>query len=217
MKASQSLINVLLHLDQYLYGLTVEYGVFIYGLLFLIVFCETGLVIMPFLPGDSLLFAAGTLAAVGQINIYLLMLILSIAAILGDTVNYAIGHYLGPRVFKVPNTKILNPKYLHRTEVFFEKYGSKTLVIARFVPIIRTFAPFVAGIGSMQYSRFLFYNVIGAMLWVGLICYSAYLFGNIELVRNNFSLVIVAIIVVSLIPAVITILQGKFCNTNIKE
>lgn len=214
METLQHLLNVILHLDQYLYGLTIEYGGLIYGILFLIIFCETGLVIMPFLPGDSLLFAAGTLAAVGQINIYILMSMLIIAAVLGDTVNYAIGHHLGPKVFRNPKAKFFNPEYLKRTEAFYEKYGGKTIIIARFIPIIRTFAPFVAGIGNMRYPIFFFYNVIGAIIWVGLICYAAYLFGNIDFVKHNFSLIIVAIIGVSLIPAVVEVLRHRLRRTT---
>lgn len=206
----QQFIHIILHLDQYLYGLTVEYGPLIYGILFLIVFCETGLVVTPFLPGDSLLFAAGTLAAVGQLHIHLLVLLLIIAAILGDALNYALGHYFGPKVFKNHDAKFFNPKYLDRTNAFYEKYGGKTIIIARFVPIIRTFAPFVAGISHMTYARFLSYNIIGAILWVSSICYAAYWFGNVPFIAHNFSLVIVAIIGISLLPALFEILRYKF-------
>ena len=214
----QKFLHVILHLDQYLYGLTIEYGGLIYALLFLIIFCETGLVVTPFLPGDSLLFAAGTLAAVGQLNVHLLVMLLIIAAILGDALNYFIGHHLGPKVFRNPNAKFFNPVYLERTEAFYEKYGGKTIVIARFIPIIRTFAPFVAGVGSMSYPRFLAYNIAGAILWVASITYGAYWFSNIEFIKRNFSVVIIAIILISMLPVAFEIVRHKLCKkTQIVE
>lgn len=192
-------VDFFLHLDQHLAELIGRYGLWTYGILFLIVFCETGLVVTPFLPGDSLLFAAGTFAALGALHPLVLFVLLSIAAILGDTANYWIGARIGPRAFS-GKVRFLNQTHLRRTEAFYEKHGGKTIVIARFVPIIRTFAPFVAGIGTMAYPRFLAYNVAGAVVWVGLFVWGGYLFGNIPVVRQNFSLVIMAIIIVSVLP-----------------
>ena len=196
-------IDFFLHLDRHLAEIIAEYGVHTYTLLFAIVFCETGLVVTPILPGDSLLFAAGTFAAKGSLDAWLLFWLLSVAAILGDTVNYAVGRYVGPKVFHFPKSRFFNPEHLRRTHAFYEKYGGKTIVIARFIPIIRTFAPFVAGIGAMSYGKFVAYNVIGALLWVGICVYGGYFFGNVPLVKENFSLVVVAIVVLSLLPAVI--------------
>ncbi len=201
-------IDFFLHLDKHLAELIAQYGTWTYGILFLIVFCETGLVVTPLLPGDSLLFAAGTFAALGALHPFILFILLSAAAILGDTVNYWIGARIGPRAFsgKVP---FLNQTHLRKTEAFYEKHGGKTIVIARFVPIIRTFAPFVAGIGTMNYPRFLAYNVIGAVVWVGLFVYGGYLFGNIPVVRQNFTLVIVAIILVSVVPIAVEWVRAR--------
>lgn len=201
-------IDFFLHLDRHLAELIGRYGPWTYGILFLIVFCETGLVVTPFLPGDSLLFAAGTFAALGTLHPFVLFVLLTLAAILGDTVNYWIGARIGPRAFS-GKVRFLNQTHLRKTEAFYEKHGGKTIVIARFVPIIRTFAPFVAGIGTMAYPRFLAYNVIGAVLWVGLFVYGGYLFGNIPLVRQNFSLVIVAIILVSVLPIALEWLRAR--------
>lgn len=197
------LIDVILHLDKYLVEFTTQYGFWIYLILFLIVFCETGLVVTPFLPGDSLLFAVGTLCAVGEINITMILFLLIIAAILGDSINYWIGNIIGPKAFHYEDSKWFNKKYLERTHQFYEKYGGKTIIIARFVPIIRTFAPFVAGIGQMTYSRFLLYNVVGGIAWVSLLLYAGYFFGNVPIVKKNFSLVILIIIILSIMPAVI--------------
>lgn len=194
-------IDLMLHLDRYLTEITAEYGTWTYLVLFLIVFCETGLVVTPFLPGDSLLFAAGALAGLGSLDLGILMPLLITAAILGDTLNYSIGKWIGARAFS-QNYRFLNPKHLERTQAFYERHGGKTIVLARFVPIVRTFAPFVAGIGTMNYLRFLAYNVVGAVLWVGLFCVAGYFFGNLPLVKNNFSLVILAIIVISVLPIV---------------
>jgi membrane-associated protein len=192
-----------------------SYGTWTYGLLFLIVFLETGLVVTPFLPGDSLLFAAGSFAAIEAtvgghvLSLGLLLVLLSTAAILGDTVNYAIGHYLGPKVFHYEKSRLFNPEHLRRTHAFYEKYGGKTIIIARFVPIIRTFAPFIAGIGAMSYLRFLAYNVVGGLAWVAVCLFSGYFFGNLPFVRKNFSLVIIAIIVISVLPAVFEYLRHR--------
>jgi membrane-associated protein len=185
------------------------YGTWTYALLFTIVFLETGLVVTPILPGDSLLFAAGSFAALGALDVSLLFVLLSAAAVLGDTVNYAIGHYLGPRVFHYERSRFFNPEHLRRTHAFFEKYGGKTIIIARFVPIVRTFAPFVAGIGAMSYLRFLAYNVVGGVLWVAVCVFSGYFFGNLPFVKRNFSLVIVAIVVVSVMPAVVEYVRHR--------
>jgi membrane-associated protein len=198
-----TLVDILLHLDRHLSDVIQQYGVWTYLILFLIVFCETGLVVTPFLPGDSLLFAVGTFAAIGALDLGLVATLLVAAAILGDSVNYAIGARVGPRVFRQEGVRFLNRKHLDRTHEFYERYGAKTIVIARFVPIVRTFAPFVAGIGRMTYGRFLFYNVAGAVLWVVSLVLGGWAFGNWPWVRRNFSVVILAIIVLSILPAVI--------------
>jgi membrane-associated protein len=195
----RSVIDFFLHLDQHLSQVISQYGGWTHLILFAIVFCETGLVITPFLPGDSLLFAAGTFAALGALDVRLIVLLLIVAAILGDTVNYWVGAYIGPRAFS-GNVRFLRREYLDRTHAFYEKHGGKTIILARFVPIIRTFAPFVAGVGAMSYPKFLTYNVVGAVLWVGLFVLGGYYFGNIRTVRENFTLVILAIIAISVLP-----------------
>jgi len=196
------LIDLFLHLDEYLEVIVQQYGVMTYAILFLVIFMETGVVVTPFLPGDSLLFAAGALAALNSgLNIFGLFFLLLIAAILGDTANYWIGHTIGPRAFS-GEIKFLKKEYLDRTHVFFEKYGGKTIILARFVPIVRTFAPFVAGVGEMTYSQFIVYNVIGGFLWVTLFTFGGYFFGNLPFVRDNFSIVVLAIIFISVLPAV---------------
>ncbi|HKY33754.1 MAG TPA: DedA family protein [Candidatus Polarisedimenticolia bacterium] len=202
-------IDLFLHLDRHLTELVSQYGAWTYVILFLIVFCETGLVVTPFLPGDSLLFAAGALAGTGAFDVRLLIVLLTAAAILGDTVNYQIGHRIGPRVFTQGHSRWFRKEHLDRTHRFFETYGGKTIVIARFVPIVRTFAPFVAGVGSMTYSRFLAYNVIGGIVWVVSFVLAGYWFGSREIVKKNFSLVIVAIVVLSLLPAVVEYLRAR--------
>jgi membrane-associated protein len=178
-------------------------------ILFLAIFAETGLVFTPFLPGDSLLFAAGTFAAKGSFDIHILVIILSVAAILGDTVNYWIGNYIGPKAFQ-KDTRFIKKKYLEKTRIFYENYGGITIIIARFIPIIRTFAPFVAGIGTMKYSKFLTYNIFGGLLWCTLFIYSGYFFGNIPVVQNNFSIVILGIVFVSILPGVIKFIKHRF-------
>ena len=208
------LVDYALHLDQHLAALAVQYGVWIYALLFAIVFAETGLVVTPFLPGDSLLFAAGTLAAVGALDLAALLLLLSVAAILGDAVNYAIGRYAGPRVFRAEASpgfwsRALNKEHLARAHEFFEKYGGKAIVLARFAPIVRTFVPFVAGAGAMTYSKFAFYNITGGLLWVGVCTIAGYAFGNVPIVKANFSLVVLAIVVLSLIPMALEIVRHQ--------
>jgi membrane-associated protein len=195
----KQLIDVFLHLDRHLAEVTRDYGVWTNALLFVIVFCETGLVVTPFLPGDSLLFTAGALASLGTLNVWLLFLLLSSAAVLGDTVNYWIGKKIGPRAFD-GTIRFLKQEHLRRTEVFYEKHGKKTIILARFVPIVRTFAPFVAGVGSMSYGTFIAYNVIGGVAWVAICVFSGYFFGNIPVVKKNFSLVVLAIIGISTLP-----------------
>lgn len=205
MEFLHQVVDVFLHLDAHLEAIIGDYGAWTYAILAAIILCETGLVVMPFLPGDSLLFAAGTLAALGSLSLWVLLPLLAAAAIVGDTINYQIGARVGPRVFRSEKSRFFKKEYLVRTEAFFERYGGKTIVIARFVPIVRTFAPFVAGIGRMSYGRFLAYNVTGAMLWVGICVFAGYLFGNIPAVRDNFSLAVLAVIAISLLPAVIEI------------
>jgi len=193
-------IDFILHLDTHLVELVTRYGTFSYAILFAIVFCETGLVVTPFLPGDSLLFAVGALSATGALDFYTAALLLMLAAILGDTTNYWIGYFVGPKVFRSESSRWLNRKHLQRTSEFYEKYGVKTVIIARFMPIVRTFAPFVAGIGRMYYPRFLLFSVLGSFLWIGLFVTAGYLFGNIPLVKRNFSLVVLAIIFITIPP-----------------
>jgi membrane-associated protein len=202
------IIDLFLHLDHHLGQLISQYGTWTHLILFLIVFCETGLVITPFLPGDSLLFAAGTFAALGALDLWLVVLLLIVAAIAGDTVNYWIGAYVGPRAFS-GDIRFLRKEYLDRTHAFYEKHGGKTIIMARFVPIIRTFAPFVAGVGAMSYPRFILYNVVGAVLWVGLFVLGGYFFGNIAVVRENFTLVILAIITLSVLPIVVEAMRAR--------
>jgi membrane-associated protein len=202
-------VDVFVHLDRHLAEVIQAYGTWTYALLFTIVFLETGLVVTPILPGDSLLFAAGSFAALGALDGSLLFVLLSAAAILGDTVNYAIGHYLGPKVFHYERSRFFNPDHLRKTHRFYEKYGGKTIIIARFVPIVRTFAPFVAGIGAMTYWRFLAYNVIGGVLWVAVCLLAGYFFGNLPVVKENFSLAIVAIVILSVMPAVVEYLRHR--------
>jgi membrane-associated protein len=204
-----SFIDFFLHLDQHLAEVIQRYGTSTYALLFLIIFLETGLVVTPILPGDSLLFAAGSFAGIGALSLWPLFFLLTAAAILGDTVNYAIGARLGPRVFHYPRSRFFNPEHLKKTHEFYEKYGGKTIIIARFSPIIRTFAPFVAGIGKMTYARFLAYNVTGGILWVSVCVFSGYFFGNLPFVKKNFSLVILAIVVISVLPAAVEFLRHR--------
>jgi membrane-associated protein len=202
-------VDLVLHLDRHLLELVREHGPWIYGILFLIVFLETGVVVTPFLPGDSLLFVAGTLAASGEMSIQLIVVLLIAAAILGDSLNYAIGRYLGPRVFRFEDSRFFRQAYIERTHAFFERHGGKTIVIARFIPIIRTYAPFVAGIGRMPYRRFAAFNVGGAVLWVGLLAYAGYFFGNLPIVRNNLTMVILGIIFLSILPAIVEFLRAR--------
>ena len=202
------IINIFLHIDDYLSVIIKNYGAWTYALLFLIIFMETGLVVTPFLPGDSLLFAAGTFAGMGALNIGLLIIILIAAAILGDTVNYWIGHYIGPRAFS-GNSRFLKKEYLDRTHDFFEKHGGKTIILARFIPIIRTFAPFVAGVGAMSYGRFLLYNIVGGIVWVVVFTLGGYYFGRLPFVQDNFTIVVLAIILISVLPAAYEFLKSR--------
>lgn len=204
------ILDFLIHIDRHLSEIISQYGGWTYGILFLIVFLETGLVITPFLPGDSLLFATGTFCALGSLDLEVVIILLSSAAIMGDTVNYWIGAIIGPKVFTRENVRFLNKKHLQRTHDFYERYGAKTIVLARFVPIVRTFAPFVAGIGKMSYGKFLLYNVFGGILWVTLFSYAGYYFGNIPAVKSNFSLVILLIIIISIMPGVLELLKARY-------
>ena len=203
------LIDFVLHMDVHLNDLIIQYGTLTYVILFVIIFAETGLVFTPFLPGDSLIFAAGTFAAKGVFNENYLFFLLTGAAILGDTANYWIGHFIGPKIFNNENVRFLKKEYLERTHRFYEKYGGKTIIIARFIPIIRTFAPFVAGIGSMTYPKFILYNIIGGAAWVALFVYGGFYFGNIEIVKNNFTIVIFTIIFISILPGIIEFIRHK--------
>lgn len=202
MELLKHLLDLILHLDKHLVELVNQYQSWTYGILFLIIFCETGLVVTPFLPGDSLLFAIGALASKGQLNVFLVVVLLSVAAILGDTVNYWIGKVVGPKVFSSESSRWLNRKHLERTHEFYEKYGGKTIIFARFMPIIRTFAPFVAGIGKMSYGKFLLYNIVGGIVWITGFTYAGYFFGEIPIVKRNFTLVILVIILISVMPAI---------------
>lgn len=203
-----TLVDLFLHLDEHLSVVIHNYGTWTYLLLFLIIFMETGLVVTPFLPGDSLIFAAGTFAALGSLNIVVLFVLLSLAAVLGDSVNYMIGHYIGPRAFS-GNVRFLKKEYLDRTHAFFEKHGGKTIILARFVPIVRTFAPFVAGVGEMSYFHFISYNIVGGVMWVAIFLFGGYFFGNLRFVQDNFSIVVIAIIMISVVPAVYEVLKER--------
>jgi len=202
-------VDLILHLDQHLRELAQNYGAWVYAVLFVIVFLETGVVVTPFLPGDSLLFVAGALAASGELNVHGLVVLLIAAAIAGDSLNYAIGRYLGPRVFRFDDSRFFKRAYVERTHAFFERHGGKAIILARFVPIVRTYAPFVAGIGAMRYRHFLMFNVAGAVLWVALLAYAGFFFGNLPLVRNNLTVVILGIVVLSIMPAVVEFWRAK--------
>jgi len=205
----QQFIDIILHLDIHLASLAAEYGVWLYGILFLLIFCETGLVVTPFLPGDSLLFAAGSLCAISELSVLVVVPLLIAAAVIGDSTNYWIGRGFGLQLFKNKDSRIFKQKYLDQTEQFYQKHGVKTVVLARFMPIIRTFAPFVAGIGRMNYQRFLSFSVLGSILWIGSFTFGGFFFGNIPFFKKNFTLVIVAIMVISLMPGIISYVQQK--------
>ena len=202
MQIANTLVDLFLHLDKHLNTIIGQFGIYTYILLFIVIFCETGLVVTPFLPGDSLLFAAGTFASIGSLHIWWLYGILLFAAILGDTVNYWIGHFVGPKVFHT-KSRLLKKEYLDRTHKFYEKHGGKTIILARFIPIIRTFAPFVAGIGKMSYGHFISYNIVGGFLWVTLFTFGGYFFGNLPIIKNNFHYAILVIIFLSILPGLI--------------
>jgi membrane-associated protein len=209
MELLKQTLDIVLHLDKHLDTLVTQFGPWLYVILFLIIFCETGLVVTPFLPGDSLLFAVGALAArPNGLDVWIVFLVLTIAAILGDSVNYWIGNALGHRL-QQRYPRLIKPEHIRRTHEFYERYGGKTIILARFVPIIRTFAPFVAGIGKMTYSRFMMFNVAGAVLWVILLVPAGYFFGNLAIVRENFSLVVLAIVILSILPGVIEFLRER--------
>ena len=201
------LIDFILHIGDHLQELVKNYGNWIYAILFAIVFCETGLVVLPFLPGDSMLFAAGAIAAVGDMNVFVLMGLLIIAAVLGDFVNFEIGKHFGQRLFANPSSKIFKQSYLQKTHDYYEKYGGRTIIIARFIPIVRTFAPFVGGMGKMNYAQFARYNVMGAVLWVTLFTLLGYFFGQLPFVKQHFSWIMIGIIVVSVVPMVVEIIR----------
>jgi membrane-associated protein len=207
-------IDIVLHLDKHLAVLLAQYGTWIYAILFLIIFCETGLIVTPFLPGDSLLFVAGTLAATGGMDIGVLMAVLFVAAVLGDGVNYRVGRWFGPKVFRWEDSRFFNKAAFDKTHAFYEHHGGKTVVIARFLPLLRTYAPFVAGVADMPAARFTFFNVVGAATWVGSLCLAGYFFGNLPVIKNNLTLVIVGIIVLSLMPLLIGWLRHRLATQN---
>jgi membrane-associated protein len=202
-----TLVYSILALDQTVAQIAAQHGHWLYLILFLVIFAETGLVVMPFLPGDSILFIAGTVVATADLNVHLLVIVLIAAAILGDTINYSIGHYIGPRAFDRPDSRWLRQEHLRRTQAFYDRYGGVTIIIGRFVPIIRTFAPFLAGVAGMKYTRFLSYNCVGAVAWIVSLVYAGYLFGNIPWVKNNLTLIVFLIVAISLIPAVTTFIK----------
>lgn len=216
MESLHQILSFILHLDQHLLAFVTAHGAWTYALLFLVIFCETGLVIMPFLPGDSLLFAAGTIAANSSntLSIHTLFLLLVLASFSGNMLNYAMGRLIGPSIFNSSSSKLLNKQYLIEANQFYERHGGKTIILARFIPIIRTFAPFIAGIGYMSYQRFLVYNLFSAILWIGTLLYISFLFGNLAFIKNHFSLVTLAIIIISLIPPTLTYLKSRCARLN---
>lgn len=209
MELLSTFFDIVLHLDRHLQGLVANYGVWIYLILFAIIYCETGFVVTPFLPGDSLLFVAGALAAAGDMYIHGLFAALATASFLGDNTNYWIGRYVGPRIFSRQRSRLFNPEHLLRTQRFYDKYGAKTIFLARFMPIVRTFAPFVAGIGRMKYATFLFYSFAGSIAWVGSLAYAGYYFGNVPVVKENLTIVIIIIILISISPAIVEYLRHR--------
>jgi len=208
MQLIESLIDFIIHIDKHLDAIISQYGTWTYLILFLIIFCETGLVVTPFLPGDSLLFAAGAFAARGSLNPYVVFVLLAIAAIVGDTVNYWIGRAIGPRVYE-RDYRFLKRKHLDRTHEFYEKHGGKAVILARFMPIVRTFVPFIAGVGAMTYGKFVTYNIVGGIVWIGLFVFAGYFFGNIPAVEKNFTLVVMAIIVLSVLPPIFEVVRSR--------
>jgi membrane-associated protein len=208
MEIITNLVELFLHLDEYLAEIISQYGTWTYALLFFVIFMETGFVVTPFLPGDSLIFAAGSFATLKVLNPWLLSLLISIAAIVGDTANYWIGHFIGPKAFS-GNVRFLKKEYLDKTHAFYEKHGGKTIILARFVPIVRTFAPFVAGVGAMTYGKFITYNIVGGIVWVNIFLWLGYFFGNLPFVKNNFEIAILAIIFISVIPMIYEFVKAK--------
>jgi membrane-associated protein len=204
-----SLFYAIFALDQTLASIAAEYGPWVYALLFAIIFAETGLVVTPFLPGDSILFVAGAVVATADLNVHVLVALLIVAAVLGDSVNYSIGHYIGPRVYDKPDSRWFKQEHLRRTQAFYDKYGGVTIIIGRFVPIVRTFAPFLAGVAGMSYRRFFAYNVVGGIAWVASLVYAGYVFGNIPWVKNNLTFIVIGIVVVSLIPVATTYFKER--------
>jgi membrane-associated protein len=215
METIKFIIDLVLHMDKFLPQVIQTFGIWTYLLLFLVIFMETGFVVTPFLPGDSLLFAAGAIAAVAsnELNVFVLWVVLFAAAFLGDTANYWIGHYIGPRAFS-GDIRFLKKEHLDKTQAFYEKYGGKTIFLARFIPFIRTFAPFVAGVGRMRYTYFITYNIVGALVWTSLCTFGGYFFGNLPFVKENFSLVIIAIVIISLLPAVVEYIRSARADKN---
>lgn len=217
MSILMSIINGIMHIDSYLVLIVQQYGILTYVILFLIIFLETGLVVTPLLPGDSMLFAAGTLAAIGSMNFFILLVVIYLAAVLGDTANYYIGKKIGNKILEKEEIRFINKEYLKKAQNFYEKHGSMTIVLARFIPIIRTFAPFVAGIGKMNYSKFIPYNMIGGGLWVSLFLGGGYFFGNLPYIKNHFSYVLMVIIIISVLPGVIVFIKEKRKNRKNDE
>jgi membrane-associated protein len=209
METLAALWDLVVHLDHHLAAFVAQHGVWVYALLFAIVFCETGLVVTPFLPGDSLLFVTGALAAAGGMDIVTVMLVLVAAALCGDNVNYWIGRWIGPRVFSYKESRWFNPQHLERAHAFYERHGGKTIILARFVPVVRTYVPFVAGVGAMPYLRFLSFSVVGALVWVLSLCALGYFFGNLEVVKKNLTLVIIGIVLLSISPGVVAWLKSR--------
>ena len=210
MELIKTFFEIFMHLDKHLSMIIQQYGTVTYFILFMIIFCETGLVVTPFLPGDSLLFAAGTFAALGALDVKWLYILLSAAAIIGDNVNYWIGHFIGPKIFRKENVRFLNKKHLDRTHEFYQKYGTKAIIIARFMPIVRTFSPFVAGLGRMTYMRFLPFDIMGGLLWISVCVFGGYFFGNIPIVKQNFTIVIFIIIFISILPGIIEFIRHRY-------
>lgn len=210
-------LDIVLHLDQHLTVLIQNYGAWVYLILFLIIFCETGLVVTPFLPGDSLLFVAGALCATGALYVHGVFALLVMAAFSGDNTNYWIGRYLGPRVFSRKRSRFFNPAHVERTQRFYEKHGGKTIVLARFMPIVRTFAPFVAGIGRMKYAHFILYSAFGSIFWIGFFIYGGYYFGNIPVVKNNLTLFMLGVVLISIMPGIVQFARGKMGSKRAKQ
>lgn len=209
MESAKYLIDIFLHLDKYLMTVTQDYGSWTYGMLFLIVFCETGLVVTPFLPGDSLLFAAGAISALGSLSIFKLIIVIFFATLIGDNVNYHLGKFIGKKIIEKENSRLIKKEHIEKTQGFYDKHGGSAVILARFIPIVRTFAPFVAGVGNMKYLKFLSFSMVGSLLWVSVCSMAGFFFGSLPFVKENFSIVVLAIISISLIPAVVTFIKEK--------